>query len=136
MTRLTAAFLAAAALALPAAGGEERILSPDEFEDFTEGYTMRFIQDGRFVGAEMFLPGRRVTWQYSNGACTGGGWYAEEGAICFVYIDSPDPQCWHFLERDGRYFARLRGSEDPVADYELTSRDRAPLQCGDPGLDT
>ncbi|MEL6678450.1 MAG: hypothetical protein AAFQ51_07065 [Pseudomonadota bacterium] len=135
MTRATAALMALL-VALPASGSGERIVGPEEFEDLTEGYTMRFIQDGRFAGAEMFHEGRRVTWQYPNGACTGGGWYPEGDAICFVYLDSPDPQCWHFIEREDRYFARLRGSEDPIADYELTSRDRAPLQCGDPGLET
>ncbi|MEM6620472.1 MAG: hypothetical protein AAF631_14410, partial [Pseudomonadota bacterium] len=98
------------ALASPAAA--ETIVSPEAFQRMSEGRTMTFSRGGEFYGAEQFYTRRRSLWQYADGTCTDGEWYAEGDYICFVYEESPVPQCWHFIEKPGGFAARARGAEE------------------------
>lgn len=123
--------LAAALLAAPASA--ERALTPEEFEALTAGRTMHFDREGAPFGAEQFFENGRVVWTFEGSdLCQRGIWFANRaGEICFVYGDSPEPQCWAFLERpDGRYAARMAG-EDPEQDLVSRRIDDEPIECED-----
>lgn len=65
------------------------------FEDYVGGKTVFFHQgDGRVYAAETYLRDRKVRWSLLGGACLEGEWWAQDGKICFVYENNPDPLCW------------------------------------------
>ncbi|WP_424933701.1 hypothetical protein [Amaricoccus macauensis] len=109
------------------------VLSGEEFEEFAEGQTLRFEQNGRFFGAEQFFSGRRSLWQYSDGTCEYGQWYEANGLICFTYESSPDPQCWRVLQYGNGLAVQLFMNGTPTGSVAtLTSRDSDPLPCPGP----
>ncbi|MEO1549135.1 MAG: hypothetical protein AAFR93_01750 [Pseudomonadota bacterium] len=113
----------------------ETVITGDAFEEMSTGKVMRFSQDGAYYGAEQFYEGRRSTWQYADGSCVDGIWYEEPGAICFDYEDASPAQCWVFAQREGGFFARLRGSAATApGQLELFSIDETPLTCAGPDL--
>ncbi len=113
----------------------ETQLSPSEFEAMTTGKTLQFNRQNDWYGAEQYLPDQQVIWQYGDGSCTQGRWFADDGALCFTYDDNPLPQCWIFTERDGQFFARPE--EDPAqsdSELRLSGESDAPLSCKAPNL--
>lgn len=109
-------------------------MSPQEFEDYIEGKTLYFAQQGQPYGVEQYLPGRQSIWRYADGSCANGVWYARQEMICFVYEgdDSPE-QCWRFLNKAGKFAARADGRE-PGADLDVIWRDSEPIACKAPDL--
>ncbi|MFQ6549103.1 hypothetical protein AADZ90_014195 [Aestuariibius sp. 2305UL40-4] len=130
------AILAALTLATPVAAGEQ--MSPEAFEQATEGRTFHFSSNGGLYGAERYLPGRRVIWSFVDGQevqeCLDGEWYvAEDGDICFVYEDDLGPQCWAFY-REGD---RIRGefqSEPTDPTVYMAEETSEPLLCMGPDV--
>lgn len=131
------ALVALALLAAPpvTATAAETAVDAERFETMSTGRTLRFSRRGAPYGAEQYLPGRRVIWQYADGSCSHGFWYDGGEALCFVYEDTPSPQCWIFSRRDGDFFARMAGvaAGDP-SELRLSATSPAPLDCPGPDL--
>ncbi len=106
-------------------------LSGDAFEAYTRGKTLYFSEGGEAYGAERYLPGRRVEWSFLDGQCKSGEWYPQEQAICFVYEDRPDPQCWEFEVTAKGLRATFMGSSESTKLYEAQQSDE-PLYCQGP----
>ena len=119
------------AFARPA--GAETIISPQEFEALSTGKTLYFTRDGRRFGAEQFYTRRRSTWQYFDGECSDGVWYAQGDLICFVYKGNPEPQCWQFLKTADGFVARAEGAS-PDFDITMSGIDNRPLDCKPPAV--
>ena len=126
-------FIATIAFALALPAGAETIVSPSEFEALSRGKTMYFSRNGQFYGAEQFYQSRRSLWQYTDGECSDGEWFARGDMVCFVYDHDPTPQCWHFLEKSGRYAARAEGATAEF-DIEMFKIDDEPLDCKGPSV--
>jgi len=110
-------------------------VDPGAFEALTTGRVLLFERDGSTVGIEQYLPGRRVLWQYADGTCTRGFWFADGPQICFVYDTAPAPQCWLFERRGARYYARQSDLASGHPSEILMSRELpAPPTCQGPGL--
>ena len=121
-------------LASPMAMAEE-FVSPSEFEAMSANQTQYFERGGEFYGAEQFFSDRTSLWQYGDGTCTRGTWYAQGDEICFVYEASPGPQCWHFTKRNGNFYARIAGlSEGDPSELRLSKVDDIPLPCPGPDI--
>ena len=108
-------------------------LSGDAFEDYTTGKTLYFSEGGEAYGAERYLPGRRVEWSFLDGQCKTGEWYAEGSAICFIYEDRPEPQCWHFETTQGGLRASFLGEDQSTELYEARQADE-PMYCVGPDV--
>ncbi|MFK7874223.1 MAG: hypothetical protein AB8B71_00370 [Paracoccaceae bacterium] len=106
-----------ALFATPIAANTEP-MTADQFEAYTTGKTLFFGQNGQAYGAEQYLSNRRVRWSFLDGHCKEGLWYSEEGQICFVYEDNPDPQCWTFTQSPGGLLAQFNGDEPATELYE------------------
>lgn len=127
----TFALAATLALALPAAAIEEEMLSPSQFRDYAEGWTLYFTDpSGEPVGAESFGSDGQATWQTPDGTCVDGLWKPHGGQLCFYYGFESEVQCWRVLRDDEGMFVRQVG-EDPEV-YRIVRRDRKPLLCGGP----
>lgn len=128
-TLLALALIAAPALA-------EEPVSPSEFKDFAEGYTLYFERDGQPFGAEEFLEGGKTRWRYRDGSCVIGAWRPHGAQLCFLYPDQgSDVQCWRMMRDDNGLYARLLGPEGGL-ELRIAGRDRSPLLCGEPGEST
>ncbi|MEO0862981.1 MAG: hypothetical protein AAFY39_00065 [Pseudomonadota bacterium] len=89
-----------------------------EFEAYVTGKTLYYGRSGQAYGAEIYHEDRRVTWSFLDGECKEGYWYEEAGAICFIYEDRIDPQCWTF-EKSGRgLVARFENNPGSADLYE------------------
>jgi hypothetical protein len=130
---LLSTLLAGAAIAQTLEPVEE-VIPLDWFETYAEGFTLHFEQDGALAGSEMFLPDRRVKWQFPNGMCINGIWYEEAGAMCFAYETGGPPQCWHMIREGEDIFARPADATDTSGDIRMTRRTVVPLSCGGPAL--
>lgn len=123
------AFLCAALLcAAPATAAP---MGAAEFERYTQGKTLHFIESGVLYGAERYFEGRKVEWSFLDGRCKSGEWYPQDGYICFTYEDRGTPQCWEF-EREGRgLIATFKGQGQAL---ELYSAEPSPehLYCMGP----
>lgn len=108
----------------------ETPLSADAFDSYTRGKTLFYGFDGQAYGVERYLDNRRVIWSFLDGDCKYGSWYEEDGLICFVYDDRPDPQCWSFSQGPGGLIARFEN--DPVATqlYEAEDIDEEMICYG------
>ncbi|WP_297771480.1 hypothetical protein [uncultured Roseovarius sp.] len=120
---------ALAGLALPALAQ----MSGAEFDAYTRGHTFYYGAGGAPYGGEEYLPDRRVRWSFLDGRCQDGHWYEENGLICFVYENRPDPQCWSFERAEGGLVARFAGDRTMSELYEV-ERSEAPLMCLGPDL--
>ncbi len=119
------------ALAFPAFALAETPLSAEDFAARVQGKVLTYGLAGEPYGAEEYLPDRRVRWSFLDGDCDEGFWYPEGEAICFVYQDTPSPQCWTFFDTgDG---LRADFLSDPADDslYEV-DRGEGPLFCAGP----
>lgn len=113
MRHLICAFLMLTAL--PAAA---QSMSAAEFDAYTRGKTLYYGNNGQAYGAEIYLPNRRVRWTFLDGECKDGEWYEDDGLICFVYEDRPDPQCWSFERGADGLIARFENDPAQVPLYE------------------
>jgi hypothetical protein len=131
MRKLALAFLLA--VAVPAFAVAEEPVSPSEFRDFAEGYTLYFEQDGEPFGAEAFEPGGETLWRDVNGNCLHGVWKAHGAQLCFYYGVEDEVLCWRVLRDEGGLLVRLLG-DGPDAGLELriTGRDKRAPVCGEP----
>ncbi len=118
---------------LPTALLAEEVLSPEDFESYANGKTLYFAQQGQPYGVEQYLPGQQSIWQYADGTCTKGVWFARKQMICFIYEGDGEEQCWHFLQKGERFAARADGRE-PDADLEVIWKDERPISCKGPGV--
>jgi hypothetical protein len=121
------------ALALGGSASHAAPLSADAFEAYTTGKTLYFSEDGEIYGAERYMPGRRVEWSFLDGQCKSGEWYADGPAICFVYEDRPDPQCWEFERTATGLRATFMGDAQSTELYEAEQVGE-PLYCVGPKL--
>lgn len=127
--------LALLVLCWAGAASAEVTLSPDQFDRMSTGKTMEFERDGAWYGSEQYLPNREVVWKYGDGTCTSGFWFEDQGSLCFVYEDAPQPQCWVFVEREGDFFARPAESTSGTdAELRLSRQSEQPLACAAPDL--
>ena len=125
-------------LAPPAlAAGTEKPLSPSEFRDYAEGYTLYFERDGEEFGSEAFEPGGKTLWRYLDGSCMPGVWRPHGAQVCFYYGEGSDVLCWRVIRDDQGILVRLLGdTADAGMELRVVGRDqRAPI-CGDPGRGT
>lgn len=108
-------------------------MDADAFENYTEGKTLYFSEAGSAYGAERYLPGRKVEWSFLDGRCKTGEWYPANGAICFVYEDRPDPQCWEFEKTANGLRATFIGGDQSTELYEAEQADE-PMYCMGPDV--
>jgi len=102
-----------------------------EFDAYTRGKTFYYGADGAPYGAEEYLPNRRVRWTFLDGKCQEGVWYEDDGLICFVYENQPEPQCWSFTRAPGGLNARFENDPEQTELYEVR-RTEEPLLCPGP----
>lgn len=148
--RAGAAFAVALLCALATGVPADTPVSPAEFREYAEGYTLYFERDGKPAGAETFRPGGEVTWRTPEGVCLEGLWRAYDDELCFYYGINDIVECWQVLrdsqglkvrhagggESDGRG-GEENGEAEEDATYRITGRDRRPLMCsGGPALPT
>ena len=123
--------------AMPAAA-EEKVVSPSEFREYAEGWTLYFERDGEPFGSESFGPDGDTTWRYRDGTCADGAWRPHGAQICFLYDqnNNNDVLCWRVLRDKDGLLARLLNGERQGLELRVTGRDNKPLLCGDPGKST
>ncbi|WP_323766271.1 hypothetical protein [Marinovum sp.] len=120
----------ATALASPALAE----MSAAEFEAYTTGKTLYFGSNGREYGVEEYMEDRRVRWSFLDGRCREGEWYEDSrGMICFVYEDTPEPQCWSFKRSAAGLVARFEDDPEGTELYEAT-QNREPMMCLGPEI--
>ncbi len=111
----------------------QQSLSPAEFEAYVTGKTLYYGQYGLPYGVEEYFGNRRVRWSFLDGECKDGRWYAQRDLICFVYDDSPQPQCWRFFMSGNALTARFEEPGEPLTLYEV-SEAREPMICLGPKI--
>jgi hypothetical protein len=112
-------------------------ISPSEFRQYAEGYTLYFERDGEAFGSEAFEPGGQTLWRYMDGSCVKGAWRPYGGQICFYYGGESDVLCWRMIRDDQGLLVRLLGdSEDAGMELRITARDKRLPVCGEPGRGT
>lgn len=127
---LRLAAVAAMIAAAPARADDP--VSPEEFADYAQGWTLYYEEDGEPAGAEQFRPDGRVRWRDADGECIDGVWRAHRDMACFYYGPGSEVLCWtlHRTRPRGNIVATLTGeSEDAGLELEIVRRDRAPLLC-------
>ncbi len=121
----------AACLASPLPGAEP--MTGAQFESYVTGKTLYFGQNGTAYGVEEYLEDRRVRWSFLDGQCKDGVWYEEDGMICFVYEDTPTPQCWTFFEESSGLRAIFQNDPEATTLYEAQQKDE-PMVCHGPDV--
>ncbi|HET7409951.1 MAG TPA: hypothetical protein VFJ13_07100 [Paracoccaceae bacterium] len=122
-------------MAVPALADD--IVSPEEFREYAEGYTVYFERNGQPFGSESFEPGGKTRWRFNDGSCVRGVWQPQGAQLCFLYdMDSAGPLCWRMLRDDEGMVARLLDGPDAGMEIRIIGRDKAPLLCGEPGRST
>ncbi|MBS0126111.1 hypothetical protein [Thetidibacter halocola] len=125
---------AAAILALVAVAAQAaEPMSAKEFERYVTGKTLYYGLSGQAYGVEEYLPDRQVRWSFLDGKCKEGFWYEEAGQICFVYEDTPDPQCWTFYAEGDKLRAVFQDDPASTVLYEA-NQDRKPMLCYGPDV--
>ncbi len=124
-------FIAAFSLIFPMAAVADTPLTAEEFASKVEGKVLTYGLAGEPYGAEEYLPNRRVRWSFLDGDCDEGYWYPEGDAICFVYQDTPTPQCWSFFDTGEGLRADFLTDPDDQSLYEV-DRGNGPLSCPGP----
>lgn len=129
-------YVAIATLAITAStisvafAGQEIPLTGAQFDRYTSGKTLMFLESDQAYGIEQYLPGRRVKWAFDDGECQDGEWYEPQtGLICFVYEGAPDePQCWNFFQKPKGLMARFASDPNGTELYEARQSFQ-PLHC-------
>lgn len=129
---MRAVTLALCLVALPATA-QDPAMSAAEFEAYATGKTLTYAREGQIWGTEQYLPGRRVIWAFTEDECKDGTWYEDGPAICFLYQDEPDPQCWYFYLGANGLNARYQGDPDdaPLSEVAQTN---GPMPCMGPDV--
>ena len=109
----------------------ETPMSVEEFENYTNGQTLYYSQNGSVYGAESYFEGARVRWSFLDGDCLFGTWREQEDMICFEYGPDVDIQCWQFFKDGDRLIAKFAGYELSSPLYEAR-RAPSPLECPGP----
>lgn len=132
-TLLVLIFLAS----LPA-HAEESVVSPSEFRDYAEGWTLYFERDGQPFGSESFAPNGKTNWRYRDGSCVSGAWRPHGAQVCFLYDqgEGDNVLCWRVLRDEQGLMARLLNGDNQGLQLRITGRDKKPLLCGEPGKST
>ena len=109
-------------------------LTAAEFEAYALGKTLTYAQSGQVWGQEEYLPGHQVVWAFSGQPCEYGTWIETpvDGApaICFLYENNPDQNCWQFYHgRAGLVAVFLGGDGAALAEVAQTAQ---PMQCPGP----
>ncbi|SMD08468.1 hypothetical protein [Primorskyibacter flagellatus] len=112
----------------PGIAASQSAMSAAEFESYVQGKTLYFGYAGEAYGVERYLGNRRVQWSFLDGQCKDGFWYEEADQICFVYDDTPDPQCWTFYQEPGGLRAIFENDPDATTLYEA-QQDDDPMLC-------
>ncbi|WP_296762343.1 hypothetical protein [Sediminimonas sp.] len=134
MTRIAAALALATVLLAPLPGqAQDDALSAAEFDAYTRGKTFHYGAGDGPYGAEEYLDDRRVIWSFLDGKCKKGRWFEQDDMICFVYGDTPEPQCWSFFAGPGGLVARYQNGPAQTTLYEL-SQSRDPMLCLGPDV--
>lgn len=123
--------LCLAAPALQAQSGPP--MSAEAFDNYTRGQTFYYGTGLEPYGAEEYLDNRRVRWSFLDGLCRDGIWYEQGEAICFVYEDNPDPQCWTFYETGRGIVARFENDPGLTTLYEIR-KSPEPMMCLGPEI--
>ena len=123
------AVLTALVLHLNQAGAAEP-MNAERFDAYTRGKTLFYGQNGEAYGAEVYLDNQRVRWSFLDGKCKDGTWYEEDGQICFIYEDNPDPQCWAFHEEQRQLIARFENLPGATELYEARDVDQDMICLG------
>ena len=105
-------------------------LSAEEFDRYTRGKTLFYGRNGTAYGVELYMDNRRVRWSFLDGACKDGEWYEDDGLICFVYEDNPDPQCWSFRLGSGGLIAQFENDPETTELYEAQDTDEEMICLG------
>lgn len=133
--RLAAALSLTLALtaALPLHAEDQRPLSGEEFEAYSQGKTLTYAAGGATYGIEQYLPGRKVRWAFVGDACEDGTWFSDGQAICFEYVGVDGLQCWNFFLGPQGLTARFIGDADsePLVAVEESTE---PLKCQGPSI--
>ena len=103
-------------------------MTAEEFDAYTRDKTFYYGSDGIPYGAEEHLSGRRVIWTFLDGKCQDGIWYPDGDQICFVYENTPDPQCWRFERSGGGLVAQYVNDPSQSELYEV-KKSHEPLLC-------
>lgn len=114
-------------------------VSPSEFREYSEGFTLYFEIDGKPFGSERFEEGGKSRWRYNDGSCVRGAWRAHGAQVCFLYEaedEERDVLCWRILRDEQGLFARLLSGSKAGMELRVTRRDRKPLLCGSPATST
>lgn len=124
-------------VALPA-NAEEKVVSPGEFREFAEGWTLYFERDGQPFGSESFSADGKTNWRYRDGSCVSGAWRPHGAQVCFLYDQGEGDSvlCWRVLRDQEGLLARLLNGENQDLELRITGRDKQPLLCGEPGKST
>ncbi|MCB2117458.1 MAG: hypothetical protein KDE00_14480 [Rhodobacteraceae bacterium] len=122
------------ALAGPLAAAETPApLTGAEFEAATVGRTLFYNSGGVGYGVEQYLPGRKVVWAFLGDDCRKGEWYEDNGFICFIYEDEPDPQCWTFWKGETGLIAKFK--DDPFGlPLVAVQQSPEPMACLGPDV--
>jgi hypothetical protein len=112
----------------------ETPMTGTEFDDYTRDKTFYFAEGGRPYGGEEYFDNRRVRWSFLDGKCKDGIWYEDAGHICFVYEDTPDPQCWSFFKRSHGLEARFEGGGDGATVLYESRQSEKPMICHGPDV--
>jgi hypothetical protein len=123
------------ALALgPAAALAEEPVSPSEFREYAEGWTLHFEMDGEPFGTEKFEEGGQTLWRFKDGSCAPGVWRPHGAQVCFFYGGDSEVLCWRVLRDEQGIFVRLLGdTPDAGMELRITGRDHELPLCGEPG---
>ncbi|MBT9385595.1 hypothetical protein KM176_17115 [Pseudooceanicola sp. CBS1P-1] len=118
---------------LPIAASAQDSLSGAEFDSYSRGKTFYYGAGGQPYGAEEYFSDRRVIWSFLDGHCQEGRWYEDQGNICFVYDEHPDPQCWRFRLGATGLTAQFQGPSEGGTSplYEIQSSPE-PMTCEGP----
>ncbi|QIE46202.1 hypothetical protein G5B38_12065 [Pseudohalocynthiibacter aestuariivivens] len=125
--------LSLALICAATSGTAQNLMSASEFDSYTLGKTFYYGSVGAPYGAEEYLDDRRVRWSFLDGKCQEGQWYEEDGLICFVYDNQPDPQCWSFQQGNNGLIARFENNPENTELYEV-EKSVEPLLCLGPDV--
>ena len=107
-----------AAVLVTVQAAAQTALTAEDFDNYTRGKTLYYGFEGAPYGVERYLDGRRVIWSFLDGICKNGIWYEDNGQICFIYEDQPDPQCWTFSEGPNGLTAQFENDPEQTELYE------------------
>lgn len=104
-------------------------LSGPEFDAYVTGRTLTFgLPNDQTFGVEQYLPDRRVIWSPRPGECIDGIWFEDDGDICFLYENDPEPKCWRVYQSPRGIRAEFTTRPDTTILFEALDNPE-PLIC-------